>query len=181
MANEEHLAILRQGVEVWNQWRKENPLIKPDLIKANFSDANLYRVDLSSANLYMANLKGAYLEEAKFTSAFLHLADLSYAQLSSANLSLADLYSSDLVGADLSGIQALGTNLTAANLTGACIKDWNINSETNLTNVICDFIYLERGSSSHDDSWLYECLERRPSDTNRRFASGEFTKIFQKI
>ncbi len=25
MANPEHLAILKQGVEVWNEWRKRNP------------------------------------------------------------------------------------------------------------------------------------------------------------
>ncbi|MEA5567789.1 pentapeptide repeat-containing protein [Anabaena sp. UHCC 0399] len=180
MANDEHLAILRQGVEVWNEWRKENPLIKPDLIEANFNRANLYRADLSSANLYMANLHGAYLEEAKFTSAFLHLADLSFAELSSANFSLADLYSADLISANLSRVQALETNFTAANLTGACIKDWNINSNTNFTKVICDFIYLETGSS-HDDNIGYEYLERRPNDSNRKFVPGEFTKIFQKI
>jgi hypothetical protein len=31
MANEEHLAILRKGVEAWNAWRKENPDIRPEL------------------------------------------------------------------------------------------------------------------------------------------------------
>ena len=31
MANEEHVALLKQGVEVWNKWREENPDIKPDL------------------------------------------------------------------------------------------------------------------------------------------------------
>ena len=31
MANPEHLAILIQGVEVWNRWREENPEIRPDL------------------------------------------------------------------------------------------------------------------------------------------------------
>ena len=25
MANEEHLARLKQGVEAWNQWREANP------------------------------------------------------------------------------------------------------------------------------------------------------------
>jgi hypothetical protein len=33
MANEEHLALLQQGVEVWNKWRNENFEIKPDLIR----------------------------------------------------------------------------------------------------------------------------------------------------
>jgi hypothetical protein len=33
MANEKHLSILMQGVEAWNQWRRENPKIKPNLRK----------------------------------------------------------------------------------------------------------------------------------------------------
>jgi hypothetical protein len=31
MANEEHVRILRQGAEVWNNWRRENRLLEPDL------------------------------------------------------------------------------------------------------------------------------------------------------
>ena len=31
MANEDHLRILRQGVDVWNQWREEHPRERPDL------------------------------------------------------------------------------------------------------------------------------------------------------
>jgi hypothetical protein len=31
MANQEHLEILKQGVKIWNHWRKEHPEIKPDL------------------------------------------------------------------------------------------------------------------------------------------------------
>jgi hypothetical protein len=34
MANEEHLARLKQGVEVWNQWRYENHETVPDLSMA---------------------------------------------------------------------------------------------------------------------------------------------------
>src|SRR5437870_1545853 len=45
MANDEHLKILKQGVEVWNHWRSENPTIRPDLHRAK-----LIRADLRSAN-----------------------------------------------------------------------------------------------------------------------------------
>ncbi len=46
MANEEHLKILKQGVEAWNGWREKNPQITPDLSKAD-----LYKADLTGANL----------------------------------------------------------------------------------------------------------------------------------
>ena len=35
MANEEHLKMLGQGVEAWNQWRKANPDIRPGLSGAH--------------------------------------------------------------------------------------------------------------------------------------------------
>jgi hypothetical protein len=35
MANDEHVAMLRKGVGAWNEWRHENPDIKPDLAQAN--------------------------------------------------------------------------------------------------------------------------------------------------
>jgi hypothetical protein len=41
MANEEHLKILKQGVEAWNKWRKGNPASEPDL-----SEAKLRRTKL---------------------------------------------------------------------------------------------------------------------------------------
>ncbi len=44
MANEEHLKILKQGVEAWNEWREKNPKITPGLSKAD-----LYKADLSVA------------------------------------------------------------------------------------------------------------------------------------
>jgi hypothetical protein len=31
MANRQHLALIRQGVDVWNKWREENPTLTPDL------------------------------------------------------------------------------------------------------------------------------------------------------
>ena len=37
MANPEHLELLRQGVDVWNEWRAKEPSIRPDLSEANLS------------------------------------------------------------------------------------------------------------------------------------------------
>ena len=54
MAGVEHLLLLRQGVEIWNQWRKKNPTVKPYL-----REAVLRRMDLSGANLREANLRKA--------------------------------------------------------------------------------------------------------------------------
>jgi len=31
MANPEHLAILKQGVKAWNEWRQDCPEIMPNL------------------------------------------------------------------------------------------------------------------------------------------------------
>ena len=75
MANEEHLAILRQGVEVWNKWREGNPYIRPDLSNATLPSflggANLVEADLSEANL-----RGSYLVEAALMGADLARANL---------------------------------------------------------------------------------------------------------
>ncbi|HEX3642606.1 MAG TPA: pentapeptide repeat-containing protein [Ktedonobacteraceae bacterium] len=70
MANEEHLDILRQGVEVWNKWRKKHSPEQLDL-----SNADLRRTDLSNANL-----SGTDLIRAELTSAILVDANLSNAR-----------------------------------------------------------------------------------------------------
>lgn len=48
MANPEHLAILKQGMEVWNNWRDENLDVIPDLREADLSGTNLSRADRKS-------------------------------------------------------------------------------------------------------------------------------------
>jgi len=39
MANDEHVSLLKQGVDAWNAWRDENPDIRPDLSGADLSGA----------------------------------------------------------------------------------------------------------------------------------------------
>ena len=51
MANEEHLAILKKGVDTWNRWREENPGTCPDLALADLWWADLHGADLRGVNL----------------------------------------------------------------------------------------------------------------------------------
>jgi len=122
MANQEHLKILKQGVKVWNKWRKDNPDVKPDL-----RDLYLRDVNLSGANLTDANLSGAYIR-----SANLREADLSLADLSNAILSLADIRDADLRGANLSD-----ADITDANLFLAQRDYWKING------IKCDYVFWD--------------------------------------
>ncbi len=47
MADPEHLAKLKEGVETWNQWRKENPDAHIDLRSAALKGADLSGAELS--------------------------------------------------------------------------------------------------------------------------------------
>ena len=61
MAEGDHVARLRQGVEAWNQWRRRNPKIRPALVGASLRGADLREADLSDTTLFGAKLSGANL------------------------------------------------------------------------------------------------------------------------
>ena len=109
MANEEHVAILKKGVAAWNEWRRENPDIRPNLSGANLRRAHLYGADLSGADLSRADLSEAGLSGA----------DLSGADLSRADLSEAPPVSADLTGANLTGSRVYGVSVWRSKLEGA--------------------------------------------------------------
>jgi uncharacterized protein YjbI with pentapeptide repeats len=119
MANDEHIALLKQGVKVWNAWREANPDIHPDL--ANLSKAQLSGADLSGAHLSRANLSRAKLGKASLRLAHLIQADLSGADLSGANLGEAYLNEANLSGADLRDADLSRANLHRANLHRAIL------------------------------------------------------------
>ena len=180
MANPEHLAILKQGVGVWNKWIDENRRdVIPDLYKAdmrghNLRGAELVGANLSEADLRKADLIGADLIGAELVGADLRWANLIKTDLRWANLSNADLTNADLTNADLLQSQVISTNFNQAILTGSCIKDWQINSETNLDGVICEYIYLE-------DIFYFGEYESKRRPINGNFAPGEFASLYKKI
>ena len=112
MPLKEHVDILNQGTVAWNQWRKDNADIKPDL-----SEANLYEFDLISTNLNDANLLRANLRYADFNMANLRRADLRGADLYRANLMTADLIEADLTGANLMETDLYMADFSRANLS----------------------------------------------------------------
>jgi hypothetical protein len=129
MANAEQLSILKQGVEAWNAWRKENPDVRIDLRGADLERTDLHEADLREADLGEANLGRTNLSKADLTEADLDGADLSVARLFRANLSNASLFQAylidanlaeaNLTGADLRKTDFSGANLSGADLTGA--------------------------------------------------------------
>jgi uncharacterized protein YjbI with pentapeptide repeats len=141
--------------------------IESDLTKANLSGSDLSEVCLRKASLGEANLSQAILK-----LAILCLANFRHTNLSKADLSLANMKEANLQNANLNATQLLRTNLTGANLTGACIEDWNINHKTNFENVLCDYVYVARGSG-------FKFRDRYPK--SRNFRLGEFTQEFQKV
>jgi hypothetical protein len=123
MANPGHLKILRQGVDVWNDWRQEHiaefidiDFIGADLYKANLCEANLRRANLTNAFLFKANLLGADLSFACLQKAQLGATNLNFARLSGANLSCTMLLDSNLSCADLSPADPSGTDLRPVDL-----------------------------------------------------------------
>ena len=147
----------------------EGNLVGSILNHTNLSEADLTQTYLAGADLTEAVLVETWLKSANLKQAILRKANLTKAYLIEAKLSDADLAEAKLCGANLSKTQALSTNFQKAILTGACIEDWNINSETNFENVICDYIYLKEGQQ-----------ERRPADPNRNFEPGEFAKLVKQ-
>jgi hypothetical protein len=91
MANPEHLQILKQGVEVWNQWREQHKDIRPDLTGAALHSAHLSKADFTSAALSGAALSRAHLSSADFTGADLSHADLNRVKIGWATFAHVDL------------------------------------------------------------------------------------------
>jgi hypothetical protein len=139
MANIEYLKIIKQGVDAWNEWRKNNPNVKPDLsrvvlMKTNLQGADLRNVILSYSDLWASDLRNADLKNAILNHADLNEANLSNADLRNANLFMAQLDKADFTNANLGsavmmGAILVGTNLSKANLSNCKvfgISVWNV-------------------------------------------------------
>jgi len=143
MANKTHLAILKKGVKVWNEWRRKNYQIKPDL-----SDAKLTRADLSEANFNWTNLSGADLSMTNLSGASFIMANLNAGALFDANLSGADLRWTELDGmalgeVNLENSRVGGTRFANVDLTR--VKGLESVVHTAPSTIGIDTIYRSKG------------------------------------
>jgi hypothetical protein len=110
--NKPHIEILRQGVDVWNQWREKNFTVEPNLARANLKGLLLMGADLRKTNLTKANLTEANLSEANLTRADLTGANLTSANLVDSNLTGAILQSANLMRAVIGGTTFSGNDFS---------------------------------------------------------------------
>jgi hypothetical protein len=157
MANPQHLQILQEGVEAWNQWRRLHKLTTPDL--TGLTEATLARADPREAVFSVVGGPGVTVrisDMADLAWANLTMVNLSGADLSRANLNYTNFDGATLAGADLAGAILVAANLTGADLAGADLTNVRLGetvfSDTNLTAV--------RG--------LETCLHIRPSTLDHR-------------
>jgi uncharacterized protein YjbI with pentapeptide repeats len=146
VANQDHVNILKQGVEAWNKWRQDNPGIRPDLSQADLSGMYLsdiafgrygisysVGVDLRNADLTKANLSGAVLAFAQFSGADLSRARLVRADLIGSEFETANLRDAWLINAKLGGTTLTGADLSRTLLDGADFTGARL-YKTNFTN-----------------------------------------------
>jgi uncharacterized protein YjbI with pentapeptide repeats len=110
MADETHLAVLKQGVEAWNAWRAAHAGTPVDLANASLRGLDLGEVNLAGADCRKADLRGTILSGATLTGA----------NLAGANFFKSVLDAADLAGANLIGAQFL--NCAQLNTT----RNWQL-------------------------------------------------------
>jgi len=93
MANAEHVKIFKEGIPIWNKWRREHPEIIPDLRGSDLSGSDLRGSDLRWSDLRWSDLSGSNLRGSN-----LSWSDLRWSDLSGSNLSGSNLRGSDLSG-----------------------------------------------------------------------------------
>lgn len=156
MGNSEHILLLKEGVEKWNEWREAHPNVKPDLSKGNFIGTNLRKANLSNSDLTSAKLTGANLIEANLANSSCHGADLS-ADFSYANLSQADLSYASIINSKFIGSNLRWTNFYSVLMHGGVFVSTNLSEAIELDSI------MHLGPSKIDLNTLYHSKGNIPA------------------
>jgi hypothetical protein len=148
----EQVKILKQSVEAFNNFRKENPSVKIHLERATLLRHRLAGINLEGANLEESVLSDAVFDNAILEKAIFDRADITNASFIKAKMSKvvlknaklkrsiferailtkadcrgADFSLSEMAGADLGGCDLRNANFSGADLTGANLANAKLN------------------------------------------------------
>jgi hypothetical protein len=123
MANPEHLAVIEQGVDAWNDWVSKHGGVLPNLEGADLSGQNLRGADFAGAKLSGANFTGSSLDNALFRYAGLNHAILYDAHLSKADLTGASISKADFGRAWLEETKFSSNVFSETNVELAILRD----------------------------------------------------------
>ena len=171
MANQDHVSILKQGVDTWNAWRGKEADLRPDLNGEDFSYEDLTGINFSGMDFSYDLFDSAMLVQADFSRANLwHTnfcdADLREASFNSANLSCAALYGASLQRADFENTDMSEITLKEANLESAKLTNVDL-TRAIFTNA--QGITLEQLSSVRTVHQPIDLDDRLLADLNVRF------------
>jgi len=126
MANPKHVKILKQGVEVWNEWRNANWDVIPDLSGETLRNENFGSINLAQSLLKKINLRGVQISGADFIGSDLRGAKLENAYFQGCDLSEVDIRGSNLSGAEFHVVQLRDTNFSSAILEETFFHESNL-------------------------------------------------------
>jgi uncharacterized protein YjbI with pentapeptide repeats len=132
MANLEHVEIIGKGAEVWNNWRKGNPKVIPDLSNFAFTYSfsnvpDLNGVDLSYANLSGSDIAGPDRDWPGETAPTFENSNFEYADLRNISMfrtffSNANLRNANFSGANITSVGFKGADLSYADFSKAKLE-----------------------------------------------------------
>lgn len=177
MANPEHLKILEQGVEVWNQWREENPEVIPDLSNTEISRKKFEGIDLNRSNcsgtdfsrtvfveasLFVTNLCGCKFVHSDFSNAHLFHAALDNCDFTNTRFYKADLSNATFIASSFLRTTLIGANLVSANFFKCKI-------------LRSDFEGAILNNTNFEKAEIYECNFEKTTLVEANFNSATFS------
>lgn len=190
MADKKQLSILKQGVEVWNQWREENLSTIPDLSCSDLRETDLRKADLRGANLigvnfFRADLRGVDFRGSNLVYADLSVADLFRADLREADLRVVDLYDTYLDYADLRYANLIEAVLCGVDVCGAVFNSTLFGStkvlNTDLSSAIGTEAVIHNGPSSIGTDTLVKARGHIPENFLRGCGLSDVEIAFSKL
>ncbi len=135
-----------------------------------------YLEDLSLRELVISkNGEGQYYEFQNLRGLNLKDANLVDASFIGSDISESTLQNADLSRAKLVKTQLYQTDLTNAILTGVCIQDWAISTDTKLEKIRCKYVYMRLPTKEDPDPW------RKPDNRQETFQEGDFSDFMAPI